>query len=71
MLKKLLVLAAVLLITAVLSVPAFAQTTETSDLGGIFSAESCPVLQQDPTVYDLTVSMFPSLAETCGTTESV
>jgi hypothetical protein len=57
----------VLIVSAVMVVPAFAQEeeTETADQGSVFTADFCPTLEQDATVWDLMVSMFPSLGETC------
>ncbi len=75
MLRRLSVLAVVLVVSAMMAVPAFAQEeAETTDQGSTFTADFCPTLQQDATVWDLMLSMFPSLAETCGTeieTESI
>ena len=76
MLKRLSVLAGVLMVSAMMAVPVSAQEeeAETTDQGSTFTADFCPTLQQDATVWDLMLSMFPSLAETCGTeieTESI
>jgi len=75
-LKRLSVLAVVLVVSAMMAVPVSAQEeeAETADQGSTFTADFCPTLQQDATVWDLMLSMFPSLAETCGTeteTESI
>ena len=58
-----------LVVLAMMAVPASAQEeeAETTDQGSTFTADFCPTLQQDATVWDLMLSMFPSLAETCGT----
>jgi hypothetical protein len=74
--RRLSVLAVVLAVSAMLAVPAFAQeeATETTDQGSVFTADLCPTLEQDATVWDLMLSMFPSVGETCGAesqTESV
>ena len=76
MLRRLSVLAVMLVVLAMMAVPASAQEeeAETTDQGSTFTADFCPTLQQDATVWDLMLSMFPSLAETCGTeteTESI
>jgi hypothetical protein len=65
-----------LVMLAMMAVPASAQEeeAETTDQGSTFATDFCPTLQQDATVWDLMLSMFPSLAETCGTeieTESI
>jgi hypothetical protein len=74
--RRLFALLVVLIVSAVIAVPAFAQEeeAETADQGSVFTADFCPTLEQDATVWDLMVSMFPSLGETCGAetqTESV
>jgi hypothetical protein len=74
--KRFSVLLVVLVVWAVMAVPAFAQEveTETTDQGSVFTADLCPTLEQDATVWDLMLSMFPSLSETCGAetqTESI
>jgi hypothetical protein len=74
--RRLFALLVVLIVSAVMAVPAFAQEeeAETADQGSIFTADFCPTLEQDATVWDLMASMFPSLGETCGAetqTESV
>jgi hypothetical protein len=67
-LRRLSVLAVVLVVSAMMAVPAFAQEeAETTDQGSTFTADFCPTLQQDATVWELMLAMFPSLAETCGT----
>ena len=76
MLRRLSVLAVMLVVLAMMAVPASAQEeeAETTDQGSTFTADFCPTLQQDATVWDLMLSIFPSLAETCGTeieTESI
>lgn len=76
MLRRLSTLAVVLVVSAMMAIPASAQEegAETTDQGSTFTADFCPTLQQDATVWDLMLSMFPSLAETCGTeikTESI
>ena len=76
MLRRPSVLAVMLVVLAMMAVPASAQEeeAETTDQGSTFTADFCPTLQQDATVWDLMLSMFPSLAETCGTeieTESI
>lgn len=76
MLRRLSILAVVLVVSAMMAIPASAQeeVAETTDQGSTFTADFCPTLQQDATVWDLMLSMFPSLAQTCGTemeTESV
>jgi hypothetical protein len=75
-LRRLSILAVVLVVSAMMAIPASAQEqeAETTDQGSTFTADFCPTLQQDATVWDLMLSMFPSLAETCGTeieTESI
>jgi hypothetical protein len=67
--RRLSILVVVLVVSAVMAVPAFAkeEETETADQGSIFTADFCPTLEQDATVWDLMSSMFPSLGETCGT----
>jgi hypothetical protein len=75
-LRRLSTLAVVLVVSAMMAIPASAQEegAETTDQGSTFTADFCPTLQQDATVWDLMLSMFPSLAETCGTeikTESI
>jgi hypothetical protein len=76
-LRRLSILAVVLVGSAMMAIPASAQEeeAETTDQGSTFTADFCPTLQQDATVWDLMLSMFPSLAQTCGTemmeTESV
>ena len=65
-----------LVVLAMMAVPASAQEeeAETTDQGSTFTADFCPTLQQDATVWELMLAMFPSLAETCGTeieTESI
>ena len=74
--RRLWVLVVVLVVSAVMAVPAFAQeeVAESADQGSVFTADFCPTLEQDATVWDLMVSMFPSLGETCESetqTESV
>ena len=76
MLRRLSTFAVVLVVSAMMAIPASAQEegAETTDQGSTFTADFCPTLQQDATVWDLMLSMFPSLAETCGTeikTESI
>ena len=76
MLRRLSTLAVVLVVSAMMAIPASAQEDEagTTDQGSTFTADFCPTLLQDATVWDLMLSMFPSLAETCGTeieTESI
>ena len=76
MLRRLSILAVVLVVSAMMAIPASAQEeeAETTDQGSTFTADFCPTLQQDATVWDLMLSMFSSLAETCGTgmeTESI
>ena len=76
MIRRLSVLAVMLVMLAMMAVPASAQEeeAETTDQGSTFTADFCPTLQQDATVWDLMLAMFPSLAETCGTeieTESI
>ena len=68
MYRRLWVLVLVLVVSAVMAVPAFAQEeeAETVDQGSVFTADFCPTLEQDATVWELMVSMFPSLGETCG-----
>jgi len=75
-LRRLSILAVVLVVSAMMAIPASAQEeeAESTDQGSTFTADFCPTLQQDATVWDLMLSMFPSLAETCGTeteTESI
>jgi hypothetical protein len=75
-LRRLSTFAVVLVVSAMMAIPASAQEegAETTDQGSTFTADFCPTLQQDATVWDLMLSMFPSLAETCGTeikTESI
>ncbi len=67
--RRLWVLVVVLVVSAVMAVPAFAQDeeAETVDQGSVFTADFCPTLEQDATVWQLMLSMFPSLGETCGT----
>ena len=66
--RSLLILGVVLLISVAMTVPAFAQEADqTASVDGVFTADTCPTLQQDATVWDLMIAMFPSLAETCGT----
>ena len=74
--RRLWVLVSVLVVSAMMAVPAFAQAeeAETADQGSVFTADFCPTLEQDAAVWDLMLSMFPSLGETCGAetqTESV
>ena len=66
--RRLWVLVVVLVVSEVMAVPAFAQEeeAETADQGSVFTADFCPTLEQDATVWDLMLSMFPSLSETCG-----
>lgn len=76
MYKRFSALVVVLVLSAVMAVPAFAQEEEmeTTDQGSVFTADFCPTLEQDPTVWDLMLLMFPSLGETCAAesqTESV
>ena len=61
-------LVVVLVVSAVMAVPAFAQDeeAETADQGSVFTTDFCPTLEQDAAVWDLMLSMFPSLGETCG-----
>ena len=61
-------LVVMLVLSAILVVPAFAQEqeAETADQGSVFTADFCPTLEQDSAVWDLMLSMFPSLSETCG-----
>jgi hypothetical protein len=67
-LRRLSALLVVLVVLAMMAVPAFAQEEEeTTDQGSTFTADFCPTLQQDATVWELMLAMFPSLAETCGT----
>jgi hypothetical protein len=65
--RRLWVLVAVLVVSAVMAIPAFAQEeeAETADQGSVFTADFCPTLEQDAAVLELMVSMFPSLGETC------
>ena len=42
------------------------QEAETADQGSVFTADFCPTLEQDSAVWELMLSMFPSLSETCG-----
>ncbi len=69
MLRRLSILAVVLVVSAMMAIPASAQEeeAETTDQGSTFTADFCPTLQQDATVWELMLSMFPSLAQTCGT----
>ena len=69
MLRRLSILAVVLVVSAMMAIPASAQEeeAETTDQGSTFTADFCPTLQQDATVWELMLAMFPSLAETCGT----
>jgi hypothetical protein len=74
--RKFSTLVVVLVVSAMLAVPAFAQEeeAETTDQGSVFTADLCPALEQDAAVWDLMLSMFPSLGETCGAetqTESI
>ncbi len=57
-----------LVLSAIMVVPAFAQEqeAETADQGSVFTADFCPTLEQDATVWELMLSMFTSLSETCG-----
>jgi len=57
-----------LVVSAIMAVPAFAQEeeAETTNQGSVFTADFCPTLEQDATVWDLMLAMFPSLSETCG-----
>ena len=76
MYRRLSALVVVLVISAMMAVPAFAQEegAETADQGSVFTGDVCPTLEQDATVWDLMLSMFPSLGETCGAgtqTESI
>ncbi len=71
-LKKLMVWAVVLLIAALLATPALAisssagdMTADTDSPTGPFTADDCPTLQQDPVGFEITLSMFPGLAELC------
>lgn len=68
MYKRFSVLLVVLVISAVMAVPAFAQEeeTEATDQGSVFTADLCPALEQDAAVWDLMLKMFPSLGETCS-----
>ncbi len=61
-------LVVMLVVSAIMAVPAFAQEeeAETADQGSVFTADFCPTLEQDATVWDLMLAMFPSLSETCG-----
>ncbi len=76
MLKKLLAWMVVLLIAALLAVPALAQddgitasaggmTANTASPTGAFTAADCPILQQDPAVWEMNLAMFPGLADLC------
>ena len=73
MLKKLLAWAVVLLIAALLAGPALAvsaslpngMTADTDSPTGAFTAADCPVLQQDPAVWEMNLAMFPGLADIC------
>jgi hypothetical protein len=58
-----------MLVSALIALPAFAQEeeAETADQGSVFTADLCPTLEQDATVWNLMLLMFPSLSETCGT----
>ena len=58
----------VLVVSAVIAIPAFAQEegAGTTDQGSVFTGDFCPTLEQDATVWDLMLRMFPSLGETCG-----
>ena len=65
-----------LVLSAIMVVPAFAQEqeAETADQGSVFTADFCPTLEEDSAVWELMLSMFPSLGETCGAgtqTESI
>ena len=76
MYRRLSALVVVLVVSAVMAVPAFAQEegAETADQGSVFTDDFCPTLEQDATVWDLMLRMFPSLGETCAAesqTESV
>ncbi len=71
MYKRLLALIVVVLISITMAVPALAQEEEEQqqaamDVSSVFTAEFCPILQQDASVWDLMLSMFPTLAETCA-----
>jgi hypothetical protein len=61
-------LVVVLVVSAMMAVPAIAQEEEagTADQGSVFTTDFCPTLEQDATVWELMSSMFPSLGETCG-----
>ena len=61
-------LVVMMLASAFMAVPAFAQEeeAEAADQGSVFTADFCPTLEQDATVWELMLSMFPSLSETCG-----
>ena len=66
--RRLSLVVVVLVVSAVMAVPAFAQEeeAETADQGSVFTVDFCPTLEQDATVWELMASMFPSLGETCG-----
>jgi hypothetical protein len=66
--RRLSLVVVVLVVSAVMAVPAFAQEeeAETADQGSVFTVGFCPTLEQDDTVWELMASMFPSLGETCG-----
>ena len=66
--RRLSALVVMLVLSAIMVVPAFAQEqeAETADQGSVFMANFCPTLEQDATVWELMLSMFPSLSETCG-----
>ncbi len=67
--RRLLALVVVLLISITMAVPALAQEEEEQqaamDVSSVFTAEFCPVLKQDASVWALMLQMFPTLAETC------
>ena len=66
--RRLSALVVMLVVSAIMAVPAFAQEeeAETADQGSVFTADFCPTLEQDATVWELMLSMFPTLSETCG-----
>jgi hypothetical protein len=66
--RRLSALVVMLVLSAIMVVPAFAQEqeAETVDQDSVFTADFCPTLAQDSVVWELMLSMFPSLSETCG-----
>ena len=66
--RRLSALVVMLVVSAIMAVPAFAQEeeAETADQSSVFTADFCPTLEQDATVWELMLSMFPTLSETCG-----